>query len=85
MVADSLFGEYRPLNESGLVLANPEADPAQTYSWFVSRELVVSGFVDMVVERSDGADTARFGGVPAPLLQLSIDGDPCKLEGIVAV
>ena len=85
MVADSLFGEYRPLNESGLVLANPEANPAQTYSWFVSRELVVSGFVDMVVERSDGADTARFGGVPAPLLQLSIDGDACKLEGIVAV
>lgn len=69
MVADILPGPYRPLNGSGLVLANPTEAPAQTYSWFVSRELLVSSFGDVV----DGA----FGGVPAPLLRLRINGDRC--------
>ncbi|AHG01558.1 beta-fructofuranosidase (plasmid) [Halostagnicola larsenii XH-48] len=32
-VADSLYGDYEPLNESGLVIANPEAAPFQGYSW----------------------------------------------------
>lgn len=77
MVADSLFGPYRPLNGGGLVLANPDDAPAQTYSWFVSRELVVSSFVDALPGTCTGA--AAFGGVPAPLLRLVIDGDRCAL------
>ncbi|WP_126664381.1 glycoside hydrolase family 68 protein [Haloterrigena salifodinae] len=32
-VSDSLYGEYEPLNGSGLVLANPESAPFQAYSW----------------------------------------------------
>ncbi|KYH24232.1 levansucrase/invertase [Halalkalicoccus paucihalophilus] len=32
-VSDSLYGDYEPLNESGLVIANPEAAPFQAYSW----------------------------------------------------
>lgn len=77
MVANSLSGPYRPLNGGGLVLANPDDAPAQTYSWFVSRELVVSSFVDALP--GTGAGTAAFGGVPAPLLRLAIDGDRCAL------
>lgn len=72
MVSDRLAGPYRPLNGSGLVLANPPAAPAQTYSWFVSAELLVSSFVDVM-------DTGAFGGVPAPLLRLAIDGEHCRL------
>ena len=46
MVADSLFGHYRPLNGSGLVAANPLEEPLQTYSWWVTDDLEVAGFVD---------------------------------------
>lgn len=85
MVADTLFGEYKPLNGSGLVLRNPEDEPAQTYSWFVTGDLEVSAFVnfwglggqslpDGLAERN-----ACFGGTPAPMLRLSIDGDSVRL------
>lgn len=77
MVADSLSGRYRPLNGGGLVLANPDDAPAQTYSWFVSSDLLVSSFMDALPDA--GAGAAAFGGVPAPLLRLAIDGDRCAL------
>ncbi|MFM7028308.1 MAG: glycoside hydrolase family 68 protein [Chakrabartia sp.] len=78
MVSDRLFGPYRPLNGSGLVLANPDQAPTQAYSWFVSADLVVASFVD-----GWGADT-RFGGVPAPLLRLALDGERCRLADLVS-
>ncbi len=74
MVSDHLFGDYRPLNGTGLVLANPETAPTQAYSWFVSADLVVASFVDQW-----GADGSQFGGVPAPLLRLALDGERCRL------
>jgi levansucrase len=89
MVADSLFGDYRPLNGSGLVLANPDAEPSQTYSWFVTADLVVSSFVDFwglngrPIPAEPAAAAACFGGVPAPLLQLEIEGDRCRLSETV--
>lgn len=85
MVSDSLQGEYRPLNGSGLVLANPEDEPLQSYSWFVTRELLVSSFVDFRGLKGKPVPTdpveanSLFGGVPAPLLKLTIDGDRCEL------
>jgi levansucrase len=75
MVADSLRGEWRPLNGTGLVLANPADRPVQTYSWFVDASLTVCSFVDML---PDG----RFGGVPAPLLQLALDGDRTAVRAL---
>lgn len=74
MVADSMAGPWRPLNGTGLVLANPAERPLQTYSWFVDADLRVSSFVDLL---PDG----RFGGVPAPLLRLELDGERASLAG----
>lgn len=85
MVADSLLGPYRPLNGSGLVLANPVREPHQTYSWYVDARLVVSSFVDFFglagrdIPDEPAAADASFGGVPAPLLRLAIHGDTCQL------
>lgn len=89
MVADSLLGEYRPLNGSGLVLANPAAEPHQTYSWFVDASLQVCSFVDFhglgggAIPAEPQAASAAFGGVPAPLLKLAICGDVCQLAGVM--
>lgn len=81
MVADSLFGPYRPLNGSGLVAPNPACEPYQTYSWWVDHELQVTGFVDLwgLEGRDPDSDPnltlAHFGGVPAPTFQLALDGN----------
>ena len=77
MVADSIAGPYRPLNGTGLVLANPAACPAQTYSWFVDATLTVCSFVDMLPGAA--GEPARFAGVPAPLLRLDLSGDTARL------
>jgi len=72
MVAGSMAGPWRPLNGTGLVLANPSERPQQTYSWYVDADLTVCSFVDVL---PDGG----FGGVPAPLLRLALDGDRAGL------
>jgi levansucrase len=85
MVADSLSGPYRPLGGSGLVLKNPDSAPAQTYSWSLTSDLEVSSFVDIWPPtphgdgRMEAGAQSRFGGVPAPMLRLIIDGDRCML------
>ncbi len=75
MVASSMQGPWKPLNGTGLVIANPADRPLQTYSWFVDASLTVCSFVDML---PDG----RFGGVPAPLLQLELDGERAALRAV---
>jgi levansucrase len=77
MVADTMQGPWRPLNGSGLVLTNPADRPLQTYSWYVDAALTVCSFVDML---PDGT----FGGVPAPLLQLELDGDRATVRALAA-
>lgn len=77
MVAEALGGPWRPINGSGLVLANPSGDPARGYSWFVSAEGIVASFVD------DPAGSG-FAGVPAPLLRLQFDGDRVRLADRVS-
>lgn len=78
MVADRMTGPWRPLNGSGLVIANPDADPFRSYSWFVSAEGVTASFVD-----APGGD--GFVGAPAPLLQLEFDGDTVGLSAAALV
>jgi levansucrase len=77
MVADSMAGPWRPLNGTGLVLANPADRPQQTYSWYVDASLTVCSFVDVM---PDGG----FGGVPAPLMQLELDGERAMLRSAAA-
>jgi levansucrase len=80
MVADRLYGDYRPLNGSGLVLTNPKAQPMQAYSWHVTADLLVSSFVDMLQADAAAPGNAsgsegRFGGVPAPLVRIALHDD----------
>lgn len=79
MVADRIEGEWRPLNGTGLVFANPPAAPKQAYSWLVLPDLSVISFID--AWGSDGADAnaRRFGATFAPTLHLALSGDRAGL------
>ena len=65
---------------SGLVAGNPAEAPVQTYSWWVTNELTVHGFVDYPnsLKGNDFGDAAwrraHFAGVPAPVFKLALDG-----------
>lgn len=80
MVAPSLMGPYEPLNGTGLVAANPPEAPYQSYSWWVSHDLSVAGFVDLVgLDGHKPVDDlawrrAHFGGVPSPRFHIELDG-----------
>ena len=80
-VGPSPIGPFELLNGTGLVAANPETAPFQTYSWWVTQDLTVHGFVDLteVVGPEDIVDDpawrrAHFGGVPAPVFRIVLDG-----------
>lgn len=80
MVAERMEGPWLPLNDSGLVAGNPAEAPVQTYSWWVTGELTVHGFVDYPnsLKGNDFGDAAwrraHFAGVPAPVFKLVLDG-----------
>ncbi|WP_353230368.1 glycoside hydrolase family 68 protein [Novosphingobium sp.] len=79
MVADRIDGPWAPLNGTGLVFANPLTSPVQAYSWQVLADLSVISFVDRPGLADDSADPTiarrHFGGTPAPVLQLALDGN----------
>lgn len=81
MVADRLAGPYKPVNGNSLVAGNPDAEPTQGYSWWVTGEGEVWSFVDHWGMRSRSFDThpellrGQFGGTPAPFFQLAFAGD----------
>ena len=91
MVADSISGPWRPLNGTGLVIANPEDEPMQCYSWFASTELLVCSFVDhwglKGRKPSDSALVAAetFGGTPAPMVRIALDGDRSQIVEVFAM
>ena len=80
-VSEALRGRWRPLNGSGLVLANPPEAPAQAYCWWVTPDLTVISFVDQW-RTGESADATAFGGTVAPRLQLAVDGDRTRLTGV---
>ena len=86
MVASTLQGPYKPLNGTGLVAANPDETPYQAYSWWVTDELEVAGFVDLPGVAADGQiDDAgwrrdHFGGTPAPRFHLVLDGQHAHVK-----
>jgi len=87
--SDSLFRGYQPLNESGLVIANPMDNPYQTYSWMVMPNGTVISFVNYVNvdgkdiyeigEQSSEYQMEHFGGMLAPSLKISITRDETKI------
>jgi levansucrase len=85
MVADTLLGPYQPINGSGLVAGNPTEEPLQSYSWWVTHDLEVAGFVDHwgLEGRSlqDYPDlvVSQFGGTPAPRFRLALDGNRAQI------
>lgn len=79
MVSDHLAGDWYPLNETGLVFANPRSAPSQAYAWQVLPDLSVIGFVDQWRVAAPKPKGARFGGTLAPVLQLRLDFDRARL------
>lgn len=85
MVANSVLGPYRPLNGTGLVAANPEEEPLQCYSWWVLDTLEVASFIDhWGLEGRSFTDypemlRGQFGGTPAPLFSIRLNGDKAEL------
>ncbi|MFC4542299.1 glycoside hydrolase family 68 protein [Halosolutus amylolyticus] len=93
-VADSLRGEYAPLNESGLVVTNPASAPFQTYSWLAyphREEILVSSFfnyydlqglsLDDVAHLPPAEQQRRFGGTLAPTLRLTAENASTRILG----
>lgn len=88
-VSGSLFGGYKPLNGSGLVISNPKDNPYQAYSWMVMPNGTVISFVNYVhVEGKDiqqiGEQTPdyqkdHFGGMLAPSLKISMADDKTRI------
>lgn len=88
-VSDALLGPYEPVNGTGLVLRNPDAEPFQAYSWLVLPDLRVSSFVDMhslggrspqeIDLAGDAVARRHFGGTVAPFLHIDIRGSVVEL------
>jgi levansucrase len=89
-VAGELFGDYEPLNGSGLVLANPQDAPFQAYSWMTLMDGRVTSFfqyfdleqdqtLDYVGEQDPQFQMDHFGGTPAPVVQIEFDGKETRV------
>lgn len=83
VVSETPFGPWRPINGSGLVIANPAQAPFQAYSWQVLADLSVWSFANLLEldrpPRDPVEARAHFGGAPAPVLRLALDGDRASL------
>ncbi|XVH32613.1 glycoside hydrolase family 68 protein [Haloferacaceae archaeon DSL9] len=92
--ADSLRGDYEPLNGSGLVLTNPANAPFQAYSWLAYAhrdEVLVTSFfnyydfdrpsLDDIALLPESEQLRRFGGILAPTVRLRLDGDRTTITG----
>lgn len=92
--ADSLRGDYEPLNGSGLVLTNPANAPFQAYSWLAyphREEVLVTSFfnyydyarrsLDDVAQLPPEEQIRRFGGTLAPTVRLELDGRRTRVLG----
>jgi levansucrase len=85
MVGASPLGPFTPLNGTGLVVANPDAEPRQAYAWQVLPSLEIVSFVDHwgLKGRDIAVDpllkAAQFGGTIAPIIKITIDGATTSL------
>lgn len=91
-VGPDLFGPYEPLNGSGLVLANPEEEEYQAYSWMTLPNGVVTSFfqyfglegdqdLTYVGEQDPQFQVDRFAGTFAPSIEIEFDGATTRVVG----
>ncbi|MDS0277959.1 glycoside hydrolase family 68 protein [Halomicroarcula sp. S1AR25-4] len=93
-VAEELRGDYVPLNESGLVVTNPENAPFQSYSWMAfphDDEVLVQSFfnyfdfagetLDEIAHLPESEQMRRFGGTLGPTLRLDVQGTETRIIG----
>ena len=79
MVGPSVFGPFEPLNETGLVIANPEDEPRQAYAWHVLPSLEVASFIDFWglsgrdISTDPALKAAQFGGTIAPMAKIGLE------------
>jgi levansucrase len=84
-VSEHVLGPYRPLNDAGLVLANPPEEPHQAYSWTVMDNGDVHSFADYPgLGRFQMGDdlalrAAHFSGRVAPTVRLQFDGGSTRV------
>ncbi len=84
-VADHILGPWNPVNGSGLVVQNPDEEPLQSYSWWVTGESDAIGFIDFWglesrnIENDPELARQHFGGTPTPRYALQFDGNRVTL------
>jgi levansucrase len=84
--ADAMAGPWRAVNGSGLVAANPAAEPTQAYSWWVGSDGSVIAFIDHwgMAGRDIASDPAllrgQFGGTPAPVFHIDAAGNSITIR-----
>ena len=79
-VADDIFGPYKPMNGSGLVLGNPSQAPYQSYSHYVMPNLLVESFIDSTPwAHSQDKGAYRVGGTLAPTVRIELKGDTSQV------
>ncbi|GLI10888.1 glycoside hydrolase 68 family protein [Paenibacillus tyrfis] len=71
-----LRADYKPMNGSGLVVANPASNPYQAYSWMVLPNQQVISFVN---EPRDGNGNVKFGGTFNTTLKINLSGDKSEV------
>ncbi|MCW2390336.1 levansucrase [Sphingobium sp. B1D7B] len=79
MVSGQITHGWKPLNGSGLVIANPPEAPRQAYSWLVLPDLSVTAFADDWGRGEAAEGAKRFAGTFAPFLRLALDGETTRI------
>jgi levansucrase len=93
-VADDFLGTYEPLNETGLVLANPEEAPYQAYSWMTLPNGVATSFfqffdiggdveISYIGDQSPEFQREHFGGTFAPSLLIDFVDDATEIVEVL--
>jgi levansucrase len=76
-VSETMQGPYRPVNGTGLVLANPPVDPLQNYAWKVVPTAPGEAMVMSFINKGNSSTIS-------PTLKLRIQGDSVTIADLQA-